>query len=465
MAGHFFNTIEHDVTGKPVNGAVVMVYAAGSNLTTFATIYSDDGVTVIDQAASPVTSNYLGFFQFWCNADSVDITVSYDGDIKATILDVEFVSDQAAAARDATVAAAADVSEDASDADQAKDEAEAAAVTAQGYATALVVYSGGYYYPTLADGLADTVSGEGFFIVTSSGLVQIGYNDGASGVVRAEFLTVASQGALPLAGGTMTGLVTLAADIGLRYTPGSDPVSPVDGQTWRTVSDLKHRLSSTTYSVVLDTLTQTLANKTLTAPTITSPTITGGSVDSATTGATATTGTNSTQLATCAFVRQEITGLGFSSFGLTLIDDANASAARSTLGAAASGANTDITSLAQSTSVVASGTVAADSIGYRGLPQNSQGGAYALALSDAGKHVSIAAGGITIPANVSVAFPIGTAIAIFNNSASAQSVAITSDTLRLAGTATTGTRSLLAYGLATLIKVASTTWVISGSVA
>lgn len=105
----------------------------------------------------------------------------------------------------------------------------------------------------------------------------------------------------------------------------------------------------------------------------------------------------------------------------------------------------------------------ADAVGYKGLPQNSQTGSYTLALSDMGKHISITTGGITVPANASVAFPIGATIVIFNNSASSQNIAITTDTMYLAGTATTGTRTLAQRGLATVVKVASTTWVISGS--
>ena len=105
----------------------------------------------------------------------------------------------------------------------------------------------------------------------------------------------------------------------------------------------------------------------------------------------------------------------------------------------------------------------ADSVGYKGLPQNAQTATYTLALSDIGKHISITTGGVVIPANASVAFPVGTAIAVFNNSTSSQNISITSDTLRLAGSTSTGTRALANYGLATLVKVATTTWVISGS--
>jgi hypothetical protein len=140
-----------------------------------------------------------------------------------------------------------------------------------------------------------------------------------------------------------------------------------------------------------------------------------------------------------------------------------AGAALTALGAAASGANTDITALDQDVTITATGTIGADTLGYRGLPQNSQTASYTLALADAGKHISITTGGVVIPANSSIAFPVGTAVVVFNNSGTSQNISITSDTLRLAGTATTGTRTLAQYGLATCVKVASTTWVISGA--
>lgn len=142
----------------------------------------------------------------------------------------------------------------------------------------------------------------------------------------------------------------------------------------------------------------------------------------------------------------------------------SAANARSALGAAASGANTDITALDQDVTITATGTIAADSIGYRGLPQNSQTSGYTLVLADAGKHISITTGGIAIPANGTTAFPVGTVIAVYNDSASTQSITITTDTLRLAGTASTGTRTLAGRGLATLVKVKSTEWIASGNV-
>ena len=142
---------------------------------------------------------------------------------------------------------------------------------------------------------------------------------------------------------------------------------------------------------------------------------------------------------------------------------ATAAVARTNLGAAASGANTDITALDQDVTITATGTIATDTIGYRGLPQNSQTGAYTLALADQGKMINTTTGGVVIPANGSVAFPIGAAISIYNNSASNQTISITTDTIYLAGTATTGSRTLAQRGLATCVKVAATTWVVSGA--
>lgn len=138
----------------------------------------------------------------------------------------------------------------------------------------------------------------------------------------------------------------------------------------------------------------------------------------------------------------------------------DAADARSNLGAAASGANTDITALDQDVTITATGTIAANSLGYRGLPQSTN---TTLALADAGKHIYTSSN-VTIPANSGTAFPVGTAIVVVNSGGSTLTISITSDTLRQAGTANTGTRTLAAYGMATLVKVASTTWIVSGTV-
>jgi len=115
------------------------------------------------------------------------------------------------------------------------------------------------------------------------------------------------------------------------------------------------------------------------------------------------------------------------------------------------------------TTISSTGTISATSPGFRGLPQSTKTTSYTLALTDAGTHVSTTAN-VVIPANSSVAFPIGTAISVYNDSASTISISITTDTIRLAGTTTTGTRTLATYGVATLLKVKATTWVVMGNV-
>jgi hypothetical protein len=107
-------------------------------------------------------------------------------------------------------------------------------------------------------------------------------------------------------------------------------------------------------------------------------------------------------------------------------------------------------------------------VGYLTIPINSQSAAYTLVLADAGKailHPSTDANArtFTIPANGSVAYTIGTAVTFINMTSQVVSIAITTDTLYLGGTGTTGTRSLAQYGTATAIKMTSTTWIINGS--
>jgi hypothetical protein len=110
-------------------------------------------------------------------------------------------------------------------------------------------------------------------------------------------------------------------------------------------------------------------------------------------------------------------------------------------------------------------TETAKAAGYVGIPQVIlSSGNLTLSKAHAGEHIYVTGSSqtITIPANGTVPFEIGTTIVIVNANVTT-SIAITTDTLRLAGTATTGTRSLGAYGVATLLKIADTTWIISGN--
>jgi hypothetical protein len=77
---------------------------------------------------------------------------------------------------------------------------------------------------------------------------------------------------------------------------------------------------------------------------------------------------------------------------------------------------------------VATGTIAATSIGYRGVPQLTASSARTLVLTDNGSHVANTTGGFIIPANATAAFPIGAVVSIYNNSDTAQTVTIASGT-------------------------------------
>ena len=109
-----------------------------------------------------------------------------------------------------------------------------------------------------------------------------------------------------------------------------------------------------------------------------------------------------------------------------------------------------------------------DNIGYLNIPQNSQSAAYTLTLADSGKHIfhpsdDAVVRTYTIPANSSVAYPIGTALTFINMTAELVTIAINTDTMYLAGVGTTGSRTLARYGSASAIKITATSWLISGS--
>jgi hypothetical protein len=108
-----------------------------------------------------------------------------------------------------------------------------------------------------------------------------------------------------------------------------------------------------------------------------------------------------------------------------------------------------------------------DAVGFRNTPVNSQSAAYTLVLADSGKTIlhPVAddnARTFTIPANSSVAYPVGTVVS-FVNLQNTVTIAITTDTMYLANDGDTGNRTLAEYGMASAMKVDSTSWIISGN--
>ena len=105
-------------------------------------------------------------------------------------------------------------------------------------------------------------------------------------------------------------------------------------------------------------------------------------------------------------------------------------------------------------------------IGYLEMPQVASGNV-TLALTDSGKHfynTTVSPQTITIPTFANVAFGNGTVVSIANQSTSNISVALQSGViLYLAGNATSASRTITSYGIATLLKVNTNTWFINGS--
>jgi len=120
------------------------------------------------------------------------------------------------------------------------------------------------------------------------------------------------------------------------------------------------------------------------------------------------------------------------------------------------------------TANVANSTIdGSNTVGYLTVPQNSQSASYNVLLADTGRHlyhpIGQAAATYTIPANSNVAFAVGAALTFINLSANAVTVAVTTDTMYLSSAGTTGNRTLAQYGIATAVKITSTSWIISGS--
>tara|TARA_B100000085_G_scaffold249182_1_gene244695 strand:- start:334 stop:1038 length:705 start_codon:yes stop_codon:yes gene_type:complete len=117
--------------------------------------------------------------------------------------------------------------------------------------------------------------------------------------------------------------------------------------------------------------------------------------------------------------------------------------------------------LADNITIATTSTVSDAAGNLRDIPQNAKTSAYVLVIGDAGKHISITTGGVTVNSGI---FSAGDAVSIYNNSANAQTITQGSSvTIRLAGVGTAGNKTLASYGLATLLCIASNEFVIAGT--
>lgn len=272
---------------------------------------------------------------------------------------------------------------------------------------------------------------------------------------------------LGVAGASVGGLLMANA------TSGTVELRPVTGALGSSVISVP----AATDTMVLLAATQTLTNKTLTAPviatisntgTLTLPTATDTLVGRATTDTLTNKTLTSPRVGTTIADTNgneviDVTATASAVNQLGVVNSATGNAVQ----IQTAGGDTNI-----SLNVVPKGTgtfqYGGTEIGFRQVPQNSQSAAYTTVLSDGGKHIlhpsaDTTARTFTIDSNANVPYPVGTKLTFVNqNGAGTLTIAITSDTMRLAGAGTTGSRTLAANGIAVALKLTSTEWIIDG---
>lgn len=235
--------------------------------------------------------------------------------------------------------------------------------------------------------------------------------------------------ALPTASTANKGYYYVTTTSGNGYVTGDWAVS--NGTSWDKVdnTDAVQTVAGRTGAVTLTTADLTDFATAVTTPLsakadLISPTFTGTPA-----APTATAGTNTTQLATTAFVLAN--------------------------------------SVQKATVNTVTNTIS-DGLGnLRSVPQNNKTAAYTLTQADNGQNINITTGGITIP--TSSVFQAGDIISLYNQSASAQNVAWSGGTVYLSGTASAKSSplSLAARGVLTIMFVtggSSPEIVVSGNV-
>jgi hypothetical protein len=118
---------------------------------------------------------------------------------------------------------------------------------------------------------------------------------------------------------------------------------------------------------------------------------------------------------------------------------------------------TGATGVSGATGATGVGATGATGPALLGIPQSLN---TTIVAADAGKYIDTTS---SITINSSTGFAIGDMCVIYNDSASAITITATAVTLRFAGTASTGNRTLAQRGLANILCVASNEYVVSGA--
>lgn len=281
---------------------------------------------------------------------------------------------------------------------------------------------------------------------------------------------------VPLSGGTFTGNIAVPADAygvgwnGSNNVPTKDAVydqmelkAPLASPALTGTPTAPTAPDGTSSTQIASTgfVQSVISGK---AP-LASPTFTG--TPAAPTPATAD---DSTQVATTAYVKANLTSyltsanasatyLTIANAGTTYLTQASASGTYAPLASPAFTGNPTAPTQAAGNSTTRIATTAfVDDL--RSLP-NSAGGAVTLSATHRGGLYQ-ATGNVTAPNAV---FSAGDVIVVYNNSAAAISIIQgTSVTMRLSGTATTGTRTLAARGTANILYRASNECIVGGDV-
>ena len=101
-------------------------------------------------------------------------------------------------------------------------------------------------------------------------------------------------------------------------------------------------------------------------------------------------------------------------------------------------------------------------VGYIGAPQSTN---TTVAASDAGKHIYFTGGStatLTVNTNSTTAIDVGTVILVVNNNSGNLTISGAGVTFQLVNTTSTGNRTVATKGMASLIKVDTDTWWVTG---